>query len=78
MQVLGQLVGKLGRAIEPHLGSVMPALVDKLSDNKIVVQQHDVKVSKQCSFQASQRLLPPCTCALSPADGSWPQDSQVS
>jgi len=48
-------VGKLGRAVQPHLKVVMPALVDKLADNKIVVQQHDVKVL--------QRL---CT-ALSPA-----------
>lgn len=45
MQILGQLIGKLGRAVQPHLATVMPVLVDKLSDNKIVVQQADVKAS---------------------------------
>ncbi|KAK9817952.1 hypothetical protein WJX72_004805 [[Myrmecia] bisecta] len=44
MQILGDLVAKVGFNIKPYLGDMMPGLIDKLGDNKIVVRQADISV----------------------------------
>eukprot|EP00232_Nephroselmis_pyriformis_P009083 CAMPEP_0182896514 /NCGR_PEP_ID=MMETSP0034_2-20130328/26317_1 /TAXON_ID=156128 /ORGANISM="Nephroselmis pyriformis, Strain CCMP717" /LENGTH=435 /DNA_ID=CAMNT_0025030385 /DNA_START=326 /DNA_END=1630 /DNA_ORIENTATION=+ len=43
-QIFGVLVGKIGKDFEPYIDSIMPSLVEKLGDNKIVVRQANIKV----------------------------------
>ncbi|KAL6762580.1 hypothetical protein V8C86DRAFT_609916 [Haematococcus lacustris] len=47
MQILGDLVAKVGREIESHLKTIIPNLVEKFSDSKILVRNANLRVLKQ-------------------------------
>lgn len=44
LQVLSALVDKLDHELERHVAVLMPGLVEKLGDSKIVVRQANLKV----------------------------------
>ena len=44
LQVFSDLVEKIGVALTPFVGTIVPTLVEKLGDNKIVVRQANAKV----------------------------------
>lgn len=47
LQILGDLVAKLGPSLRPFLGSLVPGLISKLGDSKIVVRHATYRVLRQ-------------------------------
>ncbi|KXZ45846.1 hypothetical protein GPECTOR_50g640 [Gonium pectorale] len=56
MSILGDLAAKVGNELEPHLKVVVPALMDKFTDSKILVRSANMKVVR--------RLMLACTPAV--------------
>eukprot|EP00163_Fabomonas_tropica_P001966 TRINITY_DN1145_c1_g1_i2.p1 TRINITY_DN1145_c1_g1~~TRINITY_DN1145_c1_g1_i2.p1 ORF type:complete len:1334 (-),score=342.97 TRINITY_DN1145_c1_g1_i2:21-4022(-) len=44
LQIIGDLIGKVGMAVRPVTQTVLSALIEKLGDNKIVIRQANMKV----------------------------------
>ncbi|KAG2432395.1 hypothetical protein HYH02_012966 [Chlamydomonas schloesseri] len=47
MSILGELAGKVGKELEPHLSVVVPALLEKFTDSKILVRAANMKSIKK-------------------------------
>ncbi|CAD7701291.1 unnamed protein product [Ostreobium quekettii] len=47
MQIIGDLVAKVGRELSPFLGGLVPKLIEKLGDNKIMVRQAGIQVLRK-------------------------------
>lgn len=56
-QVLGDLVLKTGPSLRPFLVALLPGLVGKLGDSKIVVRQATVKVLRQLHGSLGQAAV---------------------
>ncbi|KAG2439615.1 hypothetical protein HXX76_004967 [Chlamydomonas incerta] len=47
MSILGELAGKVGNALDPQLSVVVPALLEKFTDSKILVRAANMKAIKK-------------------------------
>ncbi|GMH44231.1 hypothetical protein BSKO_12165 [Bryopsis sp. KO-2023] len=55
MQIIGDLVLKVGKYVEQHIGVVIPKLIEKLGDNKIMVRQASIQVLRNMLKVTSPR-----------------------
>eukprot|EP00195_Chlamydomonas_chlamydogama_P001663 CAMPEP_0202916712 /NCGR_PEP_ID=MMETSP1392-20130828/69262_1 /ASSEMBLY_ACC=CAM_ASM_000868 /TAXON_ID=225041 /ORGANISM="Chlamydomonas chlamydogama, Strain SAG 11-48b" /LENGTH=1484 /DNA_ID=CAMNT_0049609237 /DNA_START=160 /DNA_END=4614 /DNA_ORIENTATION=+ len=70
LQILGDLINKVGSDIEPHVRSIIPNLIEKFTDSKIIVRSANIKVLKRLMAVASpKQVLDQLTSGLS--HSSW-------
>eukprot|EP01135_Chromosphaera_perkinsii_P001920 Nk52_evm69s212 gene=Nk52_evmTU69s212 len=64
LQVIGDLVSKIGITVKPHLNFIVPKLVQKFGDNKMVIRQANMKVLNRLMHILSPKpviaMLLPC------------------
>ncbi|KAG1676614.1 hypothetical protein FOA52_008743 [Chlamydomonas sp. UWO 241] len=70
LQILGELVTKVGLSIEPHVRTIVLTLIEKFSDSKVMVRSANIKVLKQLLRVAGGKAMV-AMLAGSVRHGNW-------